>query len=624
MSANKKEASAVKKERAKGRYDLRKLVVLAMLVAMTVVLERFLSIKTAGWKIGFAFVPPVVAAILYGPIESGIVYALADFIGAILFPFGTYHPGFTIVAFLMGFVFGIFLNKRPFAFLKSGFEWKKIRLFPNIILPVIINSIALGLLVNTIWVSQLYGSKTYGGWFMYRLPEYAILVPVELLLIPVLIKLCDLLIKSGAVKLPKSSEERLNAISRKESILGLERVTELMRLLDDPQNEVPVVHVSGTNGKGSFTAMLESVLRSAGYKVGTFTSPAITGVTDSFRINGAPVSDEELDERLSEITPFVKEMAEKPTEFEVMTAAAYELFAQENCDIAIVECGLGGAGDSTNVIKKPLLSVITNVELDHTDRLGRTTAEIAKHKAGIIKQGRPVLYGGADESAYEVIARTAEEKNAKLTCTDMSRLTVLSCGLNGTEIEFKGFGNLHLSLLGEYQPKNAANVLTAIELLRENGVEISDEAVREGLSSASWHARFELLRREPIVIFDGSHNPDGIRYAAQSIKSCLPGGRAVLLMAVMADKDYWTYPSLLKDAAVKVFTVNTESARSLPAVELEKVFTRSGVPAQAFETLSEGVRAAYGYAKENGLPLVALGTLYMYKAFTDALDAIED
>ncbi|MBO4562431.1 MAG: folate family ECF transporter S component [Clostridia bacterium] len=613
-----------KREKKSGTgMSIHVLTVLAMLVAMTVMLDRFpgLSVKTPGWKIGFSFVPPMIAAILYGPIEAAIVYGLSDLIGALLFPFGPYHPGFTVVAALMGFVMGMFLNKRPFAFAKSGFEWKKIRFFPNQLLPVLINAAVLGLFVNTYWVSQLYGSKTYWGWFLYRLVEYAVLVPVQLLLIPVLLKLCDTLKKAGLGGRDRhsASQERIRKISRSESILGLERIRELLSLLDDPQDEFNVIHVAGTNGKGSFTAMLDSVLREAGYKVGTFTSPAITGVTDSFRVDGEKVAEEVLDERLSEIEPYIKQMAEKPTEFEVMTAAAYELFAQENCDIAIVECGLGGAGDSTNVIEKPLLSVITNVQLDHTDRLGRTLKEIAVHKAGIIKKGRPVLFGGSEPEAEAVVARRAEELSAPLTHTDKSRLHVSGMSLDGTDISFDGMGDYHLSLIGAYQPENAANVLTAVEMLRGMGLEIPDEAVKTGLASAVWHGRFEIVGRDPIVIFDGSHNPAGVELAAKSIRSCFDC-KAVLLMGVMADKDYESYPDMLRPLAEKVYTVKPANPRALGAEELAEVFSQSGIPAEACASIEEGVRAARQFASERGLPMIGLGTLYMYQDFVNALN----
>lgn len=615
--------SKSKKSRAEGIFSLRSMIIMAMLIAMTVMLDRVpgLSIKTPGWKIGFSFVPPMIAAMLLGPVQSAIVYGLSDLIGALLFPFGPYHPGFTVVAALMGFIMGVFLNKRPFAFAGSDREWKKIRFFPNMVVPVVVNCLLLGLVVNTFWVSQLYGSKTYAGWFVYRLLEYAILVPVQLVLIPVLLRLCELLKKAGVVGFSRTgaARERLSSISRNESILGLSRITELLSLLGDPQEKVPAVHVSGTNGKGSFTAMLASVLKAAGNKVGAFTSPAITGVTDGIRVNGERIGEEELDSLLAEIAPFAGRMAEKPTEFEVMTAAAYLYFAREGCDISVIECGLGGAGDSTNVLKSPLLSVITNVELDHTDRLGKTLSAIAEHKAGVIKEGRPVLYGGDPGEALEVIERRAEEMGSRLFITDRTRLTAAPSTLSGTDIEFAGFPPMHLSLLGEYQPANAASVLTAVEILRGEGVGIPDSAAAYGLSHTSWPARFELISQEPCVIFDGSHNPDGVKLAASSIEHIFEGKKAVILMGVMADKEYAKYPAMLKNCAGKVFAVKPANPRSLRAEALAACFAGAGVPAEAFADFEEGVRAAYAEAREKQAPLVAMGTLYMYKEFTEAL-----
>ena len=246
-------------------------------------------------------------------------------------------------------------------------------------------------------------------------------------------------------------------------------------------------------------------------------------------------------------------------------------------------------------------------------------AEIASHKAGIIKNGRPVLWGGGEGEALEVIRAEAKKHSAPLTCVDRSRLTVGSGSIEGTEIGFAGFGSLTLSLAGEYQPENAANVLTAVELLRSLGVSISDSAVRAGLASAVWPARFEAIQLWPPVIFDGAHNPDGVALAAKSIKNVFPGKRAVLLMAVMADKDYLRYPELLKDCAEKVFTVAPDNPRALPADRLAEVFVNAGIPAEASESFDDGVKKAYAYALEKGLPLVALGTLYMYNDFKNAL-----
>ena len=280
------------------------------------------------------------------------------------------------------------------------------------------------------------------------------------------------------------------------SVLGLSRITELLRLMGDPQEKVRTVHIAGTNGKGSFGAMLTSVLKSAGCKVGGFSSPAITKVTDSFRIGGEEISEEDFAELIGDIAHICESMDEKPTEFEVFTAAAFELFVRKGCDIALVECGMGGDLDSTNVIKAPVLSVITNVQKDHAAFLGNTIAEIASHKCGIIKQGRPVYFGGDSEEAYEIAAETAEKMGAELFLPDYSQFSWSdeSCTINGTDITYMG-EKLHIPLLGTYQCENAVNVLSCVEILRREGLDIPAEAVRRGLANVKWHGRFEVLCR---------------------------------------------------------------------------------------------------------------------------------
>lgn len=416
--------------------------------------------------------------------------------------------------------------------------------------------------------------------------------------------------------------EYLNIAAQRGSRLGLERITELCRLLRDPQEKIKTIHVAGTNGKGSFSAMLSHILRSAGYTAGSFSSPALTGVTDSFRINCREISENVFAWVMADVIPCCEAMQDKPTEFEVLTAAAYELFRRMDCDIAIVECGMGGDTDSTNVITSPLLSVITNVALDHTSFLGESVRDIAKHKSGIIKPGRPVLYGGNDTEAFEVISSEANEKNAPFSVTDNTRILRVSSDIYGTELEFDGFGKVCVPLTGTYQTGNIANVLTAVELLRREGLDIPDEAVRDGLADTSWHGRFELLRRKPCVIFDGAHNPDGIRHAAESIRLYFGGRKTALLIGVMADKEYELYPEMLGGLIDCVFTVKPDNPRALDSERLAEVFSQKGITAYSFTELRRGARQAISYAKERNIPLVALGSLYMYKEFTEALSEI--
>ena len=229
-----------------------------------------------------------------------------------------------------------------------------------------------------------------------------------------------------------------------------------------------------------------------------------------------------------------------------------------------------------------------------------------------------MLFGGSEREAEAVVERACERLSAPLTHTDKSRLRVEKTSLEGTDIYFEGMGEYRLSLIGAYQPENAANVLTAVELLRNAGLAIPEAAVRQGLESAVWHGRFEVISRDPLIVFDGSHNPAGVELAAKSMKLLLEK-RAVLLMGVMADKDYAKYPDMLRECADRVFTVKPANPRALPAAELAETFIRGGVPAEACSSLEDGVRAAKEYAVSNGLPLVALGTLYMYNDFVNAL-----
>ncbi|MBQ8961526.1 MAG: bifunctional folylpolyglutamate synthase/dihydrofolate synthase [Ruminococcus sp.] len=411
----------------------------------------------------------------------------------------------------------------------------------------------------------------------------------------------------------------LKTAASRGSKLGLERTAELMERLGSPQESLPVIHIAGTNGKGSFGAMLSSVLTCAGYKTGSFSSPALTGVTDSFRINGQEISPRLLGEVLEQTILHAEAMADKPTEFEVLTAAAYQLFRQEGCDLAVVECGMGGDGDSTNVVSSPLLSVITNVQLDHAGFLGDTVAEIAGHKAGIIKAGRPVLFGGDDPDALRIVRERAESLGSPLTVTDLGRLKVGSMSAAGTDLSFAGMGSFHIGLLGTYQPLNTANVLTAVELLRSEGLTITDQALKDGLAGAKWHGRFEVLRRDPLVIFDGSHNPDGIRCAADSIRLYFGEKPVVLLIGVMADKDYGLYGEMLRELAKCAFTVEPDNPRALDSEALAESLAEKGIPSKAYKDLGEGVREAFACAKENSLPLIALGSLYMYKELTQEL-----
>ncbi len=410
----------------------------------------------------------------------------------------------------------------------------------------------------------------------------------------------------------KKVPDYMSKISEKGIVLGLERINELMQKLGNPQDKVKILHISGTNGKGSFSAMLSSVLTESGLKTGCFSSPALTGITDSFRINCKEISQNQLDEIMSDIVRICEGMADKPTEFEVLTACAYELFYREKCDVALVECGMGGDTDSTNIIKSPVLSVITNIQRDHTKFLGDTLSEIAMHKSGIIKHNCPIFFGGETEGeAFEIIKDKAYKLSAELFTKNHGDISDIDFSIDGTSFLYKG-NKLILSLLGTYQTDNVLNVLNCVEILRKNGFDISDDAVSEGLKNANWHGRFEILCRNPLVIYDGAHNPDGIKQASDSIKTYF-NEKIALLIGVMADKEYGLYADMLGEYLDHVFTVKPQNPRSLDSKNLAESFTSHGIDADYFTDLNEGVKTAYNYAKQKEIPLVILGTLYMYK-----------
>lgn len=422
----------------------------------------------------------------------------------------------------------------------------------------------------------------------------------------------------------KQALDYIHSVSWKGSRPGLERITELCERMGNPQEGLRFIHVAGTNGKGSFCAMLESVLRAAGYEAGMFTSPYIEHFEERITIGGKPISPEELAEVTSYVARYADIMEDSPTEFELITAIGFEYFKRKNCRVVILEAGLGGALDSTNVIPAPILSVITGISLDHTELLGDTAEKIAAEKAGIIKSGSMVLYGGAHDEAEKVILAKASELGCRCFGVDYSLLSNVKLGIDGTTFDYGRYEALHLPLLGSYQPYNAARVITALEILRQGGVKVTDDAVRIGLAGTAWHGRFELFSREPDVFFDGAHNPEGMEHVTASIAGYYPERRIALVMGVMEDKDYERMVELCAPLAERAFTVTPDNPRALDAAALAQVFAKAGIYSTAYDSFDAAVKDAYAYAKKSGVPLFCLGSLYSYNAFKKVIDSINN
>ena len=395
---------------------------------------------------------------------------------------------------------------------------------------------------------------------------------------------------------------------------GLERIRALCEALGNPQDRLRFVHVAGTNGKGSFCSMLSSVLRASGYKTGLFTSPYIRVFNERMAVDGEMIADDELAELVAYVRPIADAMTDKPTEFELITAIAFEYFHRHACDVVVLEAGMGGRLDSTNVIREPLLSVITGIALDHTAFLGDTVEKIAAEKAGIIKDGRPVLYGGEDRAAEAVIRDVAVAGGSRFYTVDYTALSCERMTLDGTRLHFGTHRDVEISLLGLYQPRNAAVVLSAVDILRREGMDLPETAVKAGLLAATWPARFEILLREPLVMFDGAHNAQGIDAAVASLKHYFADQTLYVMTGVLQDKDYHAIARRLSEVASRAFVMTPAHPRALAAEDYATLLTSLGVEAEPYPSVKEAFAAARDAAAKDGVPLVCLGSLYTYSS----------
>ena len=394
------------------------------------------------------------------------------------------------------------------------------------------------------------------------------------------------------------------------SKLGLERTQELLAMLGNPEKKLKFIHIAGTNGKGSTAAMLASILEEAGYKTGLYTSPFINRFNERMQINHEQIPDGELAELTEHIRPLADSMADRPTEFELITALAMEYFARHKCDIVVLEVGMGGELDSTNVIDVPEAAVIVAMGLDHVKELGPTMSDIARAKAGIIKAGGQVVSYGGNPDADAVIAETCRAKGAGLHSPDFSAIVPGDFSLDGQTFSYKNWKDLTIPLIGSYQMNNAAVVLETVEVLRSGGWHISDAEVRQGLAHTRWPARFEVLQKDPVFIVDGGHNPHGIKATAESLKRLFPGRKFTFLTGVMADKDVESILGLIVPLAERFFTVRPNNPRAMSAEELAQRIQALDVSATPCPSVEAGVAAAIQAEGKDGVAC-ALGSLYM-------------
>lgn len=407
------------------------------------------------------------------------------------------------------------------------------------------------------------------------------------------------------------------------SKLELDRIQKLCELLGNPEKTLKCIHIAGTNGKGSTSVFIHNILVDAGYKTGLYTSPFIYDFNERIQINNTPIPDDELTEIMSTVAEkvdiMIKEGYEHPTEFELITAAAFLYFKNQCCDYVVLEVGLGGTYDATNIIDEPVLSVITSISLDHTDYLGKTVSEVAENKCGIIKKNRPVLsYVHQDKSALAVIQKCAQQKTAPLTIPEGDSLEILKCDLSGNEfiynrVEYK------ISLIGKYQIYNSITAISASELLKNEGVIISPQNIKNGLRIAKWPARFEILRHNPTFIADGSHNADGMNAFVETIKEIKNDKKIICVFGMLKDKDYEYCLKRLSEITDTVVVTEVDNPRKETAEKLSETAKKYISNVYTEPENRKAVKKALLIAEKDDI-VIALGSLYMMNNIKNALD----
>ncbi len=391
---------------------------------------------------------------------------------------------------------------------------------------------------------------------------------------------------------------------------GLERIGALMRALGNPQDTLSFVHIAGSNGKGSVAAMTASVLQRAGYVTGLCTSPYIARFNERMRINGVPISDDALAAVTQRVLACAQGMHEPPTEFEMVSAITFSYFAERGCDIVVLEVGLGGRLDATNIIKAPTAAVITAIGLEHTALLGGTVEQIAAEKAGIIKPGSTVVVSDQPENILEVIAGICRERQVPMRVAKKSAIQRLSQGPQGQRLRYNGMEDYDLPLLGAHQLQNACTVLSVIEALRQKGFAIPPKAVAEGLASTRWPGRFELLRQAPYFFVDGGHNPQCAEAVAATLGELFPGHKICFLLGVLTDKNVRGIIEPVLPIAKRILTVTPPSPRAMEAEALSALLKcRYGIDAEPSASIAEGVRKICAQAEPSDI-VCAYGSLY--------------
>lgn len=406
--------------------------------------------------------------------------------------------------------------------------------------------------------------------------------------------------------------EYIHSLSRFGKKAGLDNIRMLLEYLGNPQDELKCIHVAGTNGKGSTSYLIANVLKYQGYKVGLFTSPFIECFNERIRLNGENISDDDLVKYTLKVKSAVEYLAEKgyfPIEFEVITAIAFLYYKEQNCDYVVLETGLGGRYDSTNIIKSNILSVITNIGIDHTNILGETIEEISYQKAGIIKENSDVVLYPMSDNVYKVINDYAYEMNAVVTVADLSALEIISDKYTGSVFNYKKYKKIHLSLVGTHQIYNAITALEALDVL-SGKIIIDMENIYKAFENASWSVRFEVFNKNVLVVIDGAHNLQGVTGFANSFDKYFPDKKKTLIVGMLNEKQYKKSLDYALKNAEKVIVTSVPSARQTNVDDVYKYAKSIHNNVEFIEDNFDAFSNAYKHCDDNSV-IGIFGSLYL-------------
>ena len=595
----------------------------ALLTALSVVLARLvIPMPAADTRFSIEAIPIFLAGLLFGPVPGALVGFAADFVGCMFSAYG-YNPIFCVPPMLYGLFAGIF---RYYICAKPNALRLGLGLLPSVILGSI--------LYQSATLAYMYYSKGpfLQGFVFYlttRSVQFGITFVLDVVIISLLCK-ANIFQRMGIWPNATRKDNHMNvneaieyihSVCWKGSIPGLGRTQELLAKMGNPEKDLKFVHIAGTNGKGSTAAMTASILQKAGYRTGLYTSPFIYRFHERMQVNGVEISDEDLAAVTEYVKPFAQSMAESPTEFELVCCIAFEYFKRQNCDIVVLEVGMGGAFDATNVIEAPEVAVITNIGLDHTEVLGDTVEKIAETKAGIFKEGGNAVIYRSTPSVEKVFEDICAQRNVGLKKADFDGLHLHSHGLEGQVFDCGSRKELFLPLLGDHQLHNAAVVLAIADILMERGWKITEEHIRQGLRDTRWPGRFDIMQHDPLFIIDGGHNPQCIEALVKNIRDYLEGKNLIILTGVLADKDYADMYKPVMAYAQKFVCITPPSPRKLEAADLAEHLRAAGADAVACDSVIDGVRTAMDLAGKDGVVL-SFGSLYSIGSIRDALEEV--